>query len=340
MEIKGKFKIASLTLIAIIISVLILYYFNTSFLKEIVKSKKYLSDSIYSLKVNNDKNLLIIASESGRIDIYNTKSKFILPKSIQAHAHRITEVTISKDGSILTTGSDVEGITKVWSNYSLKLIHSFNNVYGPTFIMPDNNTIFVAKDSSFKIYDVKRAKIISENSAKGVINYFNVSNDQNYLAIGSTGIVEIWKIIKTENGILIEFVNSVNLNQPDDWIINMQFSEDNLNLLTISRFGKIEFLNIPQLNRQKNYQSLIHHVTSSLIIGEQFESIILFGTRTISGLEGDGQVEQIFPSSGATRMLWWGLSNFPKADYFPTDQKMLVSNSHKLYLLTYYNYKR
>ncbi len=324
-------------LFIVFLSFTFVYYKNTfnesDFLQEITKNENIKSDFITFLSSSD--NMLAVGRESGEIELYNSKTVFS-PHVIKAHNQRVSNIIFSDDEKNMITISQIDKKLKIWDTKSGDLLLTLNGYHADAVMMNNNSTLFVSESDNFYIYDMDKNTLSSDQkNTTGVINSFVISPDQKYLAIGTVAHVELWKIKDERGEIDVEHLRDFSkpAYESSEWIVDLKFSDDNSALLVVSRFGKISILDTSTFQELKFIQTDVNNVSDSLIIGENFDSVILFGTTVTS--QHNGEVKQINPITGDIWRIGSKFTNMPKATYFPDSQKILVGNIHKFYSIDY-----
>jgi len=223
-----------------------------------------ISNRIMKLDYNSQKLLFSIGRENGNIDIIDATG--IDEKiTIQAHKMRISSLVSSNNGELLASSSStVDETTKIWDPKSGEMLIEIPKTRGPEVFSNDGNVIYIAHNSKLFIYDILNHGFFPiDYSSNGVIQSLAVSSDGKFLAVGTTGKVQIWKIDKKHSGILfwlklenvsLELVSEKTLYGLKNWIQSVAFTKDNLQLSTISRFGGIDILDAPNLTNRRQHK--------------------------------------------------------------------------------------
>ena len=223
-----------------------------------------LSNRIMKFNFNSQSLVFSIGKADGTIDIRDASdlNKKII---IKAHKMRISSLVSSYDGELLASSSStVDETTKVWDSKTGKSILEIPKTRGPEVFSNDGNILYIAHNSKLLIYDLLNQKFFpGEYKANGVVESLAVSSDGNFLAVGTTGKVQIWQIEKKLSGIFfwhklegisLDLVSEKTLYGLKNWIQAIAFSKDNKQITTISRFGGIDILDAPSLSNRKKHK--------------------------------------------------------------------------------------
>jgi tetratricopeptide (TPR) repeat protein len=223
-----------------------------------------LSNRIMKLDFNSQSLVFSIGKTDGTIEIRDASdlNKKII---IKAHKMRISSLVSSNDGELFASSSStVDETTKVWDSKTGKSILEIPNTRGPEVFSNDRNILYIAHNSKLFIYDLLNQKFFpGEYKANGVVQSLAVSSDGKFLAVGTTGKVQIWQIEKKLSGIFFwQKLEGISLDLDSEktlyglknWIQAIAFSKDNKQITTISRFGGIDILDAPSLSNRKQHK--------------------------------------------------------------------------------------
>ena len=223
-----------------------------------------LSNQIMKLDFNSQSLVFSIGKADGTIDIRDA-SDLNKKITIKAHKMRISSLVSSNDGELLASSSStVDETTKVWDSKTGKSILEIPKTRGPEVFSNNGNILYIAHNSKLFIYDLLNQKFFpGEYKANGVVESLAVSSDGKFLAVGTTGKVQIWQIEKKLSGIFFwQKLEGISLDLDSEktlyglknWIQAIAFSKDNKKITTISRFGGIDILDAPSLSNRKKHK--------------------------------------------------------------------------------------
>lgn len=339
----GKFFI----LIAI---VLFTYYFvspksiHSKFVTSLINSKVSAS-RISSLDYNPSNLVLAVGRENGDIDVYDSSKEFFLNK-IQAHKYRVSHLSSTRNGHLLSSGSYFEDVTKIWDLRNNVQIISIPKTRGPEIFSSDGHSIYMADSSHIKIYNmIDKSFFPVEYKANGVIQSLTLSGDEKYIAVGTTGKIQVWEIkiqyegisfwkrVLGHKNISLELISQKSLYKPKDWIELITFTKDNRKIVSVSRFGNIDIFEMPFLTDRVNNSSQLKHITSANYLDKE-EAVYLTGTKDSSGF-GEGFVEFFSLRSNASMIVINGLSTLSTSTVILPAEVVLIANRRKFSALNF-----
>ncbi len=330
--------------------VLAAYYFTPSrtihsnFITKLIDSKGA-SSRMNTLDYNPSNLLLAVGYENGEINVYDT-SKELFSTNIQAHEYRVSHLASSRNGRLLSSGSTFEDVTKIWDMSNSKHVISIPKTRGPEIFSSDGNTIYMADTSHIKIYNLLDTRFFpAEYQTNGVVESLALSSDDKYIAVGTTGKIQVWEIKVQHEGISfwkralghknisLELISQKSLYKPKDWIKLVKFANDNKKIVTVSRFGNVDIFESPFLTDRVNSTSQLKHITSANYLDKE-GAVYLTGTKDSSGL-GEGFVESVSLRSSPPIVLINGLSNVSTSTIILPAEVVLISNSRKFLALSF-----
>lgn len=301
-----------------------------------ISNLKYTHKSRTSvLNYNPESHILAAGYESGRVEFHDA-TQIGVSRIIKAHNVRGNHVVTSNDGSIALTSSHFEDETKMWDLKTGSLRKSIPNTWGPDLITPDGGTFFLASYGDIRIYDN-----ISGEFYPGVfscdhpIESLALSHAEQYLTVGTACDIQLWRILLHSNDELtLEQVSVVAPYGPADWIENIQFTESDEEIVTVSRFGGLDRWLVPLLDARQTYPTAIKHVSSSIITGPDLNDVVTFGTEERHGL-GKGYAEISHLKNETHQVALRKLTNSPMGVLFPSANKILIANRRRYITLDF-----
>jgi len=327
------------------------YYFATSksvhpkFVTNLVDSKG-IESRINTLDYNPSNLILAVGYENGDIDVYDA-SKELFSTKIQAHQYRVSHLSSTRSGRLLSSSSYFEDATKIWDLSNSEKFLSIPKTRGPEIFSSDGNTIYMAHTSSIKIYNLLDNSFFPvEYKSNGVIQSIALSEDEKYIAVGTTGKIQVWEINVDHKGISfwkrvlgyknisLELISQKSLYKPKDWIKLINFTRSDKKIVSVSRFGNVDVFDNPLLTSRANSTSQLN-ITSANYLDEE-EAVYLTGTKKPSGY-GEGFVELISLRSNAPITLIEGLSNLSTSTTIQQAELMLIASGKRYLALNFKN---
>ncbi len=315
---------------------------HPGFIESIINEKKS-NSRINSLEFNPETLYFSIGYENGVVNIYDA-SDINHKTTIQAHKNRVSHLAYSKNKSVLASSSPFDPTTKVWNQQSGNIILKIPNTKGPEVFSNDDNSIFMANSSELLIYDLIKQKMdVMEYRTNGVIQSISISSDDQYLVVGTTGKIQLWKIIYHNDGVslsdrvlgkkktTLELIGGKKLYGSSDWIKYISFSKDNKHLVSVSRFGGIDVLTVPELSSKSQYKSQLGHIYSAQYYAKE-NLIISTGTKERVGI-GAGFVTIHQLDMGTEEAVMNNLSNLPVPVLIPETKTAIIADMGKLKVL-------
>ncbi|MGV0104732.1 hypothetical protein NSTCB13_03421 [Nostoc sp. DSM 114160] len=160
--------------------------------------KPHHSAHSHCLAITPNKQILVDANGSNRIDIWNLETGELI-RTLKAHSQLVNSIAISPDGETLVSG-DSNSTIKVWVLRTGEEKFTINAHSGSIYcvaISPDGqNLISSCRDSTIKVWDLQtgRGKAIF-NGHTSAVRSVAISPDGQTLVSGSVdGTIKIWRM--------------------------------------------------------------------------------------------------------------------------------------------------
>jgi len=259
------------------------------------------SSLISNLKYNDKKQHLVVALESGQIEIWDvnkTHSKI----AFKAHEYPANMLAFTNDGTALFTGSKFEESTKLWNVRTGELIQTIRKMKGPVGATPNKNIYVVGNGEYVSLYNLSRDIIYPEKYASGgLITAIACDESSGLIATGTeAGTIEVWKYSENKGTAALAKVTSVRPYATGDWIVGLEFSARGDSLYSVARFGSFNEWEPKTLEKKKSMTTALAHIFSTSFYKDK-KQLAIAGTEGKPGL-GPTTIEVISLATNESRL--------------------------------------
>ncbi len=316
---------------------------NPNFFENIAIDQGGFDASVVDMAYNEKEAFLAIGYESGKVDVYDGKNA-TMHMSIQPGSYRSDMLNFSQDGQYLSVSGDFNATTYVYDLKNQFLSFTVADTRGPELFTSDNHYMILADNSRVKLYDLHKNIEMGSYKTDGVVESLSLSDDQTFLAVGTTDKIQIFSLNKPlkswfskENSVDIELklVSTSEPYEPKDWIRFLWFTDDKL--VVLSRFGNLDIFSTPFLKKIQSIPLNLKFINDAVMSADK-QHIIAVGTTNDSGLGGEFLAEQIDLNLGSSKKLLklrtnmaniskWSLSEMGNNELFFVEnagKKMLI----------------
>ncbi|MDD5158820.1 MAG: WD40 repeat domain-containing protein [Sulfuricurvum sp.] len=263
-------------------------------------------DRVTALAFNKNSTMFAVGYESGKVDVFDGKS-LKLAYGFFPSSTRTDILNFSNNGNYLSTGGYFDGNTKIYDLTNGTLKFNINESMGRETFTNDGDFIYMADTGSFKVFDLKKESFVGKTyECDGVITSIGKDKNENYLAVGMTGSIQIFEI----NGFDPTVLKLVSTQKPyelQDWITHVWFDKKDMSfidtifdslfyhksttLITISRFGHVDKWSVPELKKIDSIH-IVSTMVQDALISEDGKYVIILGINE-NRRDGEYFVERI-----------------------------------------------
>ncbi|VVS94697.1 WD40 repeat domain-containing protein [Desulfoluna spongiiphila] len=291
--------------------------------------------SVKALAYNPACGVLGVGYENGMVEWHDT-SGTKAPQKFKAHNMRVTNITISDDGTMGLTNSHFDDATRVWDLRTGTLVTTIADARKASIIFEetkDYKVVFACGSGRVKVFDTRSGMYDDTYKFEGSATSMALSSDRRWLSVGSsTGGIDVWEVTRQDDKLVLVKQGAIQPYEVGNWVINVTFSDTCDKLYTVTQKGQIDSWSVPGLAREYHFVSGIKHAYSAVALGGRPNSIILMGSKDKWG-QGHSHGELIDVNKGSNRLVFSRVASHCVPLLFPSMHTLMVASGKTNHLV-------
>lgn len=279
-----------------------------------------------------DGSVIATGHESGLITITSGAGEQL--RQWKAYDMRVARLVLSRNGRLLVSAPTFETTIKIWDVESGEILRTFATPHPRALALTGNGRILAYSSSSdLKLVDLLHNRHASVTYAtEGGIMSLAFSADGGYLAAGTTGGLQLWRVdhAADDGDVRLTTVGKVQPYGLKEWVTGLAFTPDGKHLLTTTRSGNLARWDLADLGLVRLMRPQDPWI-GDLALSRNGRTALLGTVSDRRGI-GPGSITIKNLDTGSERR-FGGLSNHPRVAMLEDGTTLLVSDSWNVFTL-------